>query len=307
MRSIFPVILLSLLISACYYPQTTEEYEVGSNFIVSSDSLMLHAGQPLHTPPMFLSPDTAVVYCGASLVVAQMDTIPEDSIDSIWVKVASDQYTQGWIHESELLSSIVPDDPISQFINAFSDNHLWAFGSVLLVALVSWLARRALRRRFPVVHLDDIPSPYPVLLCLTLAGGAVLYASMQHFVPSTWQYFYFHPTLNPFGLPLILGLFLTSVWLMVILLGASLLDIRRCLAPADAVLYTLSLGAWLAVLYVAFNVTTLYYIGYPLWFAYAGWALRRYWLLHRARYVCGRCGANLHDKGICPKCGAENV
>ncbi len=306
MRNLALFILLGILSASCYYPHVAEEYEVGYNFIVTADSLVLH-DQPLHMTPMFLTPDTDVVRGGAALVVAQLDVIPEDSIDSIWVKVASDQYTQGWIHESELLAGVVPDDPISKFINTFSNNHLWAFCFVLLVALVSWLVRRSMRRRFPVVHLDDIASPYPMLLCLTLSGGAVLYASMQRFVPATWQYFYFHPTLNPFGLPLILGLFLASVWLMLILTGAALLDIQRCLRATDAILYTLSLGAWLIVLYVVFNLTTFYLVGYPLWLAYAVWAVHRFWRHHRAHYVCGRCGASLHEKGTCPKCGVINT
>lgn len=40
--------------------------------------------------------------------------------------------TQGWIRESEMLAGVSPDDPISQFIDFFSNTHL-------LVFLALWL------------------------------------------------------------------------------------------------------------------------------------------------------------------------
>ena len=299
--------VLGVLLSGCYYPQQTEEYGVGYNFIVTADSLQLQTAMPLHTDPMAVDPDTISVYRGAPLVVAQLLVIPEDSIDSVWVKVAMDQETQGWLHESNLLPGVVPDDPISQFIHTFSASHIWVFLTLFFFTLSVMLVRRMLRRPFPVVHLNDIASPYPVLLCITLSAASVLYASMQNFVPKTWEYFYFHPTLNPFGLPLILGFFLSSLWLLVLLFGAALLDILRCLRPTEAVLYTLSLLSLLSLLYVFFSLLTLYYIGYPLFLVYAVWSLRRYLCHHRARFVCGSCGASMHSLGICPRCGAKNV
>ena len=42
----------------------------------------------------------------------------------MWVKVARDQQLMGWIHEQDLLSSVVPNDPISRFIYLFSLRHL---------------------------------------------------------------------------------------------------------------------------------------------------------------------------------------
>jgi hypothetical protein len=52
---------------------------------------------------------------------------------------------------------------------------------------------------------------------------------------------------------------------------------------------------------------TLYYIGYLLFFFYALFALWRYFRFSRANYVCGNCGRNIHQKGICPHCGAMNT
>ena len=92
----------------------------------------------------------------------------------------------GWVHEQDLLARVVPDDSISQFIHAFSNTHLIYFLSVLGVLSVLWLVRRMRRKRFHIVHFDDIGSCYPTLLCLTLSGAATLYASMQNFVPDTW-------------------------------------------------------------------------------------------------------------------------
>ncbi len=297
--------LLCTLLAGCYYPQQTKDYEVGYNFLVAADSLSLQSLLPL--PYACVLCDTLTLYRDMPLVVAEVEVLPYDCVDSVWVKVAANQDVQGWLRESELLASVVPDNPISQAIYLFIDIHLWVFFALTLLALSTWLVRRMLRHRFPVVHVDDIPSPYPMLLCLTLSAASVLYAGMQHFVPQTWEYFYFHPTLNPFGLPLVLGLFLSALWLMLILFGASLLEIRRCLCTTDAVLYTLSLVAFMALLYVVFSLSALYYAGYILLPVYATVAVVQYWRRHRARYLCGHCGASLHALGHCPKCGAMNV
>ena len=46
---------------------------------------------------------------------------------------------------------------------------------------------------------------------------------MQHFVPETWERYYYDPSLNPFDLPFVLGLFVLSVF-FILLLGVALLD-----------------------------------------------------------------------------------
>lgn len=308
MRNSILLVLLCLLLGSCYYPHREQRYEAGLNLTCVADSLVFRGDLSVYKEgAVNIPPPRIVVKYDDPLVVSDVKILPEDTRDSVWVRVVTQTGEQGWMQKSELLEGAVPDDPISRIIHYFSNNHLWAFAALLLLALAVWLVRKARHRRFPVVHLDDIPSPFPMLLCLCLSGSAVLYASVQHFVPATWEYFYFHPTLNPFGLPLILGLFIFSVWLMVILLGAALLDIYRCLLPADAVLYTLSLMAILAFLYVAFSMLTLYYLGYPLLVAYVVWAVYRFFRYHRARFFCGRCGALLHKLGKCPKCGADNA
>lgn len=300
------MLVMLVMLTACHYPQQSEEYEVGYNFLLDADSLVLQEEMPMHLLIVPEQTDSFVIYRGDALVVAQIATIPEDSIDSVWVKVARDQMTQGWVHERQLLESVVPDDPISQAIHAFSDSHILIGVALCLVALAAWLIRRMRRERFHMVHVDDIASPYPMLLCLMLSASAVLYASMQLYVPETWTYFYYHPTLNPFGLPMVLSLFLVSLWMLVVLGVATLDEVRRQLNATEAVLYMLSLVAFLALLYVVFSISTLYYVGYPLLVFYAAAAVYQYLRRHRARYQCGHCGARLHDLGPCTKCGVVN-
>ena len=97
-------------------------YTLNSNFEVTSDSLML---QQL---PLV---DVLPVFKGERLVVAEFMIQPADSVDSVWVKVARDQETMGWVHEKELLEKVVPVDSVSQFIHFFSNSHTIAFFIIL--------------------------------------------------------------------------------------------------------------------------------------------------------------------------------
>ena len=292
-------------------PDKTEEgirhYDVDYNFVLTSDSLVLQEDRPMHMLIVPEGADSFVVYRDDPLVVAQIEVIPEDSIDSVWVKVARDQQTQGWVHESTLLSSVVPDDPISQAIHLFSNRHVAATTALLTVALAAWLFRRMRRRRFHLVHIDDIASPYPMLLCIVFSAATVLYTTIQMFVPHMWVQFYFHPTLNPFGQPTLLALFLGLAWLVVVLILASLDEIRRSLRIGEAILYTLSLLAILAALYLLFSLSTQYFLGYFLWMLYTFLAVWQYLRRHRPRYRCARCGAPLHDQSPCTKCGGKGI
>ena len=308
MKKIVPIFaVLLLLLSGCYYPGYTERhYTTNFNFIVTGDSIALQDQRPMHLGQTALVMDTCYVTHGNQLVVAQIAVIPEDSIDSVWVKVARDQETMGWVHESELLPKVAPDDPISSFINLFSQRHLWYFVGLIGLALVFLLIRRGRRQRFRMVHADDIATFYPTLLCLMLSGSALIYASIQRHVPETWVHFYYHPTLNPFGLPLLLGAFVLSIWLMLLLLIASLDEIRRQLAPLDAMLYVLSLVAVLMVEYLLFSLAALAYVGYPVFAVYAIWATIHYWRCYRPHYLCSQCGCKMHTLGRCPRCGTYN-
>ncbi len=266
---------------------TTHHYTQNYNFVVTSDSLVVIAQQPEAMPiPEVLSSlhgaaDSSLftlhssLFKGERIVVADIMTVPSDTIDSVWVKVARDQLTFGWIHENELLAKVSPDDPISQFIDFFSDVHLLAFLAFCVVIVAAYGVRRLMRRGAKIVHFNDIPSFYPTTLCLLVASSAVLYSSIQLFGPESWRHFYYHPSLNPFGMPLHLGLFVSSVWAIVIVAIATVDDVTKHLPLGSAILYLGGLTAVCAVDYVIFSITTLYYIGYPLLIAYYIFALRR--------------------------------
>ena len=265
---------------------TTHHYTQNYNFVVTGDSLVVIAQEPgampipevasLHPPHSLLHEFPAITLRKHErIVVADIMTVPSDTVDSVWVKVARDQLTFGWIHENELLAKVSPDDPISQFIDLFSDVHLLVFLAFCVVIIAAYGVRRLMRRGAKIVHFNDIPSFYPTALCLLVASSAVLYSSIQLFGPESWRHFYYHPSLNPFGLPLHLGLFVSSVWAIIIVAIATVDDVTKHLPLGSAVLYLGGLTAVCAVDYVVFSITTLYYIGYPLLIAYYIFALRR--------------------------------
>lgn len=284
---------------------TTHHYTQNYNFQVRADSMPLIRQLPaeaLSDMPV----DTLMVYRYQRLVVADIMTVPADTIDSIWVKVARDQLTFGWTHEHELLKAVSPDDPISEFIDFFSDTHLLLFLGLLVVVSAVYINRKLLSRQAKLVHFNDIASFYPSALCLLVAASATIYSTIQLFEPEKWRHFYFHPTLNPYAVPFILGLFLVSVWAILIVAIAVVDEVRRQLDFGEAILYLLGLCATCAVAYVVFSVFTLYYIGYPLFVAYVVFSLWCYFRRPHPHYRCGRCGAFIYEKGTCPHCGALN-
>ena len=318
--------LLVLLCSSCYHQNTkninenlldsvgqndsshfkaTHHYSSNYNFVVKADSLVLSKLQPEETLS-HLQSDSLVVYKNEHLVVADIRIMSADSIDSVWVQVARDQQTFGWIHESKLLPNVVPDDPISLFISTFSDIHLLVFLVIIVLISVYYIMRKLLSASLPIVHLRDINSIYPTLLVLLVAASATFYASIQLFAPQVWHHFYFHPTLNPFSVPLPLNLFLLSVWAILLIGLAAIDDVRHLLPLGDAVLYLCGLAAVCAVNYIIFSVSTLYYIGYPLLIVYVYWAIKRYIKMPRIKFVCGNCGMPLEKSRRCKHCGALN-
>lgn len=318
--------LLVLLCSSCYHQNTkninenlldsvgqndsshfkaTHHYSSNYNFVVKADSLVLSKLQPEETLS-HLQSDSLVVYKNEHLVVADIRIMSADSIDSVWVQVARDQQTFGWIHESKLLPNVVPDDPISLFISTFSDIHLLVFLVIIVLISVYYIMRKLLSASLPIVHLRDINSIYPTLLVLLVATSATFYASIQLFAPQVWHHFYFHPTLNPFSVPLPLNLFLLSVWAILLIGLAAIDDVRHLLSLGDAVLYLCGLAAVCAVNYIIFSVSTLYYIGYPLLIVYVYWAIKRYIKMPRIKFVCGNCGMPLEKSRRCKHCGALN-
>ena len=145
------------------------------------------------------------------------------------------------------------------------------------------------------------------MLAIAVASAAVFYSTIQLADPDSWRHYYYHPTLNPFAVPLHLSLFLISVWFLLLVALAAVDDIRRHLSLSESLLYCLGLMGVCAINYVVFSISTLYIIGYPLLVAYIAFAIYKYVRVGRAVYVCGRCGSKLRKKGICPQCGTMNV
>ena len=265
----------------------TRAYALNSNFQVEADTLWLHV-----LPFM----DTVALVQGDEVVVAEFDVHPQDSVDSVWVKVARDQETIGWIQERRLLENIVPVDPISRFIHLFSNAHTLPFFLVLAVFFL-WFVYRAVRRKqIKLIWLNDIDSVFPLLLSLLMAIAATTYNSIQHFVPETWERYYYEPTLNPFDVPFILGFFIVCVWLIVLVGVAVLDDLFHQTKAEVAFFYLVGLVSCCIFIYVFFTYLNIY-IAYVCLAAYGA---------DRYPYVCGACGAKMRAKGICPHCGALN-
>ena len=300
MRSSVLSLLAVLMLTACYNrkPVTSEalklteeqmdslsfysthHYTQNFNFLVKADSLHLKYDPNSSVSPEFIDENTLAVdsvtfFRGDHIVVADIKTIPSDSIDSVWVKVARDQVAMGWVRESELLPAVTPDDPISVFIDTFSNKHLLFFLALLVLVGSAYGLRKLHSQNAYIIHFNDIPSYYPTVLAVLVAASATFYSSIQLFGPETWRHFYYHPTLNPFVVPFHLQLFLMSVWAIVIMTIATIDDVRHHLSLSDAVLYLLGLAGVCSVLYVVFSITTLYYIGYPLLVAYIVFAFSR--------------------------------
>lgn len=325
-----PIVCLLTMLAGCYYsyPNKTDHWTAASREAVDSvrfyiahhywtgynlqavDSLTLYAAPPLAAESDYAAAvgDSLTIRRRSDLVVARVMYVPADTVDSVWVKVAHDQLTQGWVRESTLLEKAVPDDPISKFIYHFSGKRAAVVLTLLGLAVALALVQRVRKKPGRMVHFRDIPSFYPTLLCLCVSGSAALYGSMQKFVPATWVEFYYHPTLNPFNghLPLILALFIGSVWIMLIVAVAVADEVRRLPDLGGNLSYLASLGGVCVVLYLVFTLTTPLYIGYPLLAAYWAFALWRYWKHRPTHWVCGACGRPIAQRGICPHCGREN-
>ena len=306
LRLLLPMVLLlvsAMSLTSCYKQETgftaTHHYNQNYNFVVKADSMVIYE-----------NPDTAIydsiiVYRGDQLVVAEIKAIATDTIDSVWVKLARDQMSQGWTRECDLLKGVAPDDPISQFIDLFSNNHLLLFLALVVIVTASYGLRKLYRRDAYIVHFHDISSVLPTMLAILVATSATVYATIQNFAPENWRHFYFHPTLNPFAVTPVIGLFVSLVWALIITGIAVVEDVMRRLPFGSAVLYLLGLAAICAVDYVVFSIFTLYYIGYVLLAAYIWFAVSRLRLV-LARYVCGNCGKRIPGLGKCPHCGAVN-
>ena len=314
-RYIVLILAVMSVVTACYYrpfaspnESSTESerdslatigergFALNSNFEVIADTLWLHQ-LPFR--------DTVAVIKGDLLVVAEFSVHPEDTEDSVWVKVARDQETIGWIREKHLLKNIVPDDPISQCIHWFSSSHALPFFIVLGLFFIM-LALRALRKkRIKLSWIEGADSIYPILLMWMMASAATVYNSMQHFVPQTWERYYYSPTLNPFDVPFILSIFLISVMMILILAIALIDDISHLKRMDTCMFYLVGLASCCIFIYIFFT-WVLIYLAYVCYAAFTVVCIICIIKSQAYTYQCGACGGKMRSKGTCPHCGAMN-
>ena len=311
---IFLFLLVS--VSACHYPSpdfTDEElpqqtkdsltflaerhYTYNSNFELYSDSILLER--------LPIKDSYVLLQKGDHVVVAEF-AIRADSLDSIWVKLAHSQEMQGWVRERDLIESFVPTDSISHSIYLFSHTYVSYFIIVWALFIILLIIRAFRRKQLQLVYFNDIDSIYPLLLCLLVSFSATIYESMQLFVPETWQHFYFNPTLSPFKVPVILSLFLLSLWVSIVVLIAVIEDSFHQLRPGAAIFYLLGVMASCIFCYFFFIITTHFYIGYAFLAAFFVLFTSRVIKSVKYKYRCGACGTRIKRKGKCPHCGAIN-
>lgn len=254
---------------------TTHHYTNKYNFLVFKDSLELMRQQP-EEYISGLKVDTFAVKKNHLLVVTDIRMVPQDSIDSVWVQLATENNDFGWVRESKLLRRVVPDDPISEFIITFSNVHLLIFLVVIVVIAMAYLVRKVFHSNGKIVHFNDIDSPYPVTLVLLVSISAAFYGWIQSFEPEMWRHFYFHPSLNPFAVPHLLGVFLALVWAVLIVALACVDEVYHRLTFGEGLLYLGGLAGVCALDYIIFSVLSLYYIGYVLLIAYIYFAIKAY-------------------------------
>lgn len=254
---------------------TTHHYTNKYNFLVFKDSLELMRQQP-EEYISGLKVDTFAVKKNHLLVVTDIRMVPQDSIDSVWVQLAAENNDFGWVRESKLLPRVVPDDPISEFIMTFSNVHLLIFLVVIVVIAMAYLVRKVFHSNGKIVHFNDIDSPYPVTLVLLVSISAAFYGWIQSFEPEMWRHFYFHPSLNPFAVPHLLGVFLALVWAVLIVALACVDEVYHRLTFGEGLLYLGGLAGVCALDYIIFSVLSLYYIGYVLLIVYIYFAIKAY-------------------------------
>ena len=241
----------------------THHYSENFNFLVKADSLRLipREGDILL--------DTCHVYKNDIIAVAAIKTIPGDSIDSIWVKVASNQTTMGWIPESELLKGATPDDLISELLDALSSSRVIWMSALIVIGLIAFIiGRKKTVKGKELLHLldflDEMQSPYPALFLLFVAIMASLYASVQNFVPEFWQEYYFHPTLNPLVLPPIMATLVVVLWLVIITLIAVIDEVYHHFYFMPGIIHLTKIVGAAMLVYIVVSWTTLIYVGYIL-------------------------------------------
>ncbi len=272
------------------------------NLQVTSDSMPL-----LQSSPEFSKvTDTFFLPKGTQIVVADILFFPTGTGDTIMVKVASEDLRQGWLLETSLFENAVPDEPISRFIHRADSSRL-SFTLFLTSFLILFFAiLRTMRKKIAGTPLKTANSPYPLLLSLIVAFVSMLNTCIRHCTPEDWDAFYLHPTLNPFALPVLMGMFVIGVWLVCIMGLAVIEDLRQRDNIFNHTIPLLSLAAGCTLLHLIFSHISRPRVAFSLFVAYAAFVIVTLILRRSGLYVCGVCGKKMTTSGVCPHCGTRN-
>ena len=197
MKKFLPILLLLMMLSACFHRPTarhrasavlteqqldsiafarTHHYTINDNFKVLADSIKLvpREDEQNDTTYVFRNEMLAIVKVKRNFVSAedslelsqadvnlmksmeeanqQVDLSsppPSDIVaaqakdstlsipaDTVWVKVATEHKTMGWITESTLLKHTVPNDSISELLRSLTNTRLLWMGGLLLLGIL---------------------------------------------------------------------------------------------------------------------------------------------------------------------------
>lgn len=271
-------------------------YTNNFNFLIKADSLLLVPRDDEMT-------DTCEVYLGDVIAVAKI----KEQDDTVWVKVARDQITMGWVTEDELLASATPDDGISVIIDRLTGTRVIWMSALLALGLVAMLIYS---RRHKWNRITINGSGEALMLMLSILAVALFYTYIQTYYPEFWQEYYFHPTLNPLILPGIMAVLLSLVWAVIILYVAFIISVYHNFYFVPGVKFIFEVTGISMLLYLLVSLTSAlagWYVALALSLIVASASVYVYFRYLRYRYQCPRCGTLLRSKGVCPECGTRLV
>lgn len=271
-------------------------YTNNFNFQVKADSLIL-------VPQADEMADTCTVMRGDIIAVAKI----KKQNDTIWVKVARDQLTMGWVAEPDLLDAATPDDGISVIIDRLTGTRAIWMSSLLALGIIAILIYS---RRHKWKRITINGSGEALMLMLTVLGMAVIYTHIQTYSPEFWLEYYFHPTLNPLILPGIMSLLLTLAWAVVIIYVAFLISVYHNFYFVPGMKFIFQITGISMLLYLLVSLTSTFigwYTALALAIIIAITIITVYVRFLRHRYQCPVCGTLVHDKDTCPECGSRLI
>ena len=275
-------------------------YSEGFNFTVSADSIVLVAMEGE------LMPSGGTIYDGDWIVVA--DIIVDTHSDSVWVEVARDTQTSGWLTERDLLRHAVPANPISSVWHTLWTHRGMLFPLLILSGILAMAVRSLRRWRFSLPLFSEFDSFYYPSFLSAVATTGWIYGWMQ--VNQSWDLheYYFHPSLNPFHFPAAVSALLISLWASFILFIALMDDVVHKLPFLRFLCFMVeAIGGGCLMFLLAHRCGHWGVAGGILLTLLCSSLLIFHWHFLMHRYLCGHCGKKLRSKGKCPYCGTENV